>query len=96
MLFKLNFFTTYKASDSSNSDDDTDMNEHNKCRISMKSCLNVFKNMKEVEECKMSLEPDRLTILLKCNMNVTKTHYISILDNDSMDVIVSPSNVSNK
>lgn len=89
-VFSKSFFINFVVNDTN--DDDG-----NKCRISMKSVLSVFKNMKQVEECKMVLKPreSRLVFKMKCRLETTKTHFVSIIDGTKIETAYPTDNSPN-
>lgn len=80
----------------------TDNNEHLKCRISMKSALNVFKSPahmdKQVENLEIKLDPDscKLIFQLRCRHAIMKTHYVSILDPKALNIVYKKDTVPNR
>lgn len=88
MEFYPNFFSEFTQSSQGN----------NQCKVSMKSCLKVFKKMKEVEMCKISFdtEASKLVFQLKCRLETVKTHYVPILQYESIQVEYVPSDTPNK
>ncbi|XP_067014883.1 cell cycle checkpoint control protein RAD9A [Anabrus simplex] len=67
--------------------------EDMKCKISMKSCLPVFRSPntldKQVETCLLRLEPDgsRLVLEMRCRHGVVKTHYMPIIECETLQVV---------
>lgn len=58
----------------------------NCCRVSLKSCAAIFRSMKNVETCdiRMNQAASRLIIQLHCRENTTKTHFITILEQETL------------
>lgn len=58
----------------------------NSCQISMKACLGIFKNMRQVVRCVLRIDTkaSRLNVKLICRMDTIKTHQIAIVDVDSV------------
>ncbi|XP_023160131.2 cell cycle checkpoint control protein RAD9A isoform X2 [Drosophila hydei] len=52
------------------------------CKIAMKPCLSVFRNMKQVEYCELSIvgNQSKLKVNLRCKLETTKQAVISIMD----------------
>lgn len=50
-----------------------------------------------MEECQLCLDPvnNKLKIQLKCRLETIKTHYITILENESLQVVYTKDNVPN-
>ncbi|KAH8301151.1 hypothetical protein KR018_003807, partial [Drosophila ironensis] len=57
------------------------------CKISMKGCLAVFRNMNEVEFCELNLVDDKtnLQVNLRCKLETTKEATISIIDDQNIN-----------
>ncbi|KAH8373473.1 hypothetical protein KR009_010547, partial [Drosophila setifemur] len=57
------------------------------CKISMKGCLAVFRNMNEVEYCELNLVDDQtnLQVNLRCKLETTKEATISIIDDQNIN-----------
>ena len=80
--FKSNFFVQYSnitSASTINGDDE----EPVRCKITMKSCLTVFKSLssldKTVDKCKIHLDMKeaRLVFQLYCRHGIVKTHNLS-------------------
>lgn len=58
----------------------------NCCRVSLKACAAIFRSMKNVETCdiRMNQSASRLIIQLHCRENTTKTHFITILEQETL------------
>lgn len=89
-VFSKSFFIHFIVNDENDEDG-------NKCRISMKSVLSVFKNMKQVEECRIVLRPReaRLVFKMKCRLETTKTHFVSIIDGTKIETAYPTDNSPN-
>jgi len=85
--FKKANFSFYDSSLQNNSVGD---GEFFRCKIVMKSILQVFKSLnnieRSVEQCTIRLDQNesRLVFQLKCRHNITKTHYIYYQECDSL------------
>ncbi|XP_022227027.2 cell cycle checkpoint control protein RAD9A [Drosophila obscura] len=57
------------------------------CKISMKCCLAVFRNMSEVEYCELNLidNGNNLRVNLRCKLETTKEATISIIDDQNIN-----------
>ncbi|XP_030041571.1 cell cycle checkpoint control protein RAD9A isoform X1 [Microcaecilia unicolor] len=92
-LFAPLFFQFYEYT--SCSDEDQDTNESFRCKVLMKSVLNVFRSLssleKTVEKCRISLNPktSRLVIQLLCKYGVVKTHNLSFQECESLQAVFS-------
>lgn len=84
----VNFFSNYELSQQAIVDTE------NFCRVSMKACLGVFKAMRNVELCNITLDVNRgkLVVQQKCRENTTKTHYVSILEQENLDATIRSQN----
>ena len=66
-----------------------------KCKITMKSCLAIFKSLstidKTVEQCKIDFQPDkcRLIFILYCKHGITKTHNLTFQECESLKAVYS-------
>lgn len=91
-VFSNSFFINFIRNDAG-----VDAGDGNKCRISMKSVLSVFKNMKQVEECKIVLKgkESRLVFKMKCRLDTTKTHFVSIIDGTKIETAYPTDNSPN-
>ncbi|KAJ6646896.1 Cell cycle checkpoint control protein RAD9A, partial [Pseudolycoriella hygida] len=92
MNFETGFFTDFKI-------DRSDSHEFgNKCKVSMKSCLGVFKNMRQVEKCQISLNVKTSKLLIKfiCLFDTIKTHNVSILEQESLNAVYMTENPPNR
>ncbi|KAG6461452.1 hypothetical protein O3G_MSEX012638 [Manduca sexta] len=95
--FNKNFFTYFNYNYYSTED-----NEGLKCKISMKSALNIFKSPahmdKQVEnlEIKLDAESCKLIFQLKCRHGIVKTHFVSILDCKAMQAVYTKDSVPNR
>ncbi|XP_026845518.1 cell cycle checkpoint control protein RAD9A [Drosophila persimilis] len=60
------------------------------CKISMKGCLAVFRNMNEVEYCELNLIDNQtnLQVNLRCKLETTKEATISIIDDQNINTNV--------
>lgn len=58
----------------------------NVCRVSLKACSSIFRSMKSVDTCniRMKANASKLVIQLHCRQNTTKTHFISILEQETL------------
>lgn len=58
----------------------------NYCRVALKACAAIFKSMKNVDTCdiRMKQSAGKLIIQLHCRQDTTKTHYISILEHETL------------
>ncbi|XP_068679919.1 cell cycle checkpoint control protein RAD9A-like isoform X2 [Montipora foliosa] len=93
-LFNENFFISY---DDGANDLPEDSQEEDllKCKISMKSCLSVFKSMNTIErtvdQCKIDLniKDARLIFLLFCRHGITKTYNLTFQECETLQAIFS-------
>lgn len=86
-LFYIDFFEEYDNSQSSLPSTNQQSREYeNSCQISMKACLGIFKNMRQVVRCVLRIDTkaSRLNVKLFCRMDTVKTHQIAIVDVDSV------------
>ncbi|XP_037051411.1 cell cycle checkpoint control protein RAD9A [Bradysia coprophila] len=92
MSFETGFFTDFKI-DRSNSDEYC-----NKCKVSMKSCLGVFKNTRQVEKCQitLNLKTSKLLFQFNCLFDTIKTHNVSILEQESLNAVYMTDNPPNR
>ncbi|XP_049839507.1 cell cycle checkpoint control protein RAD9A [Schistocerca gregaria] len=80
----------------------TDNEEIVKCKISMKSCAPIIRSPanldKQVETCLIHLERDgtKLIFELRCRHNVVKTHYMPILECETLQAVYPVDDVPNK
>ena len=64
-----------------------------KCKITMKSCLNIFKSLpsleKTVDECKIIFQPDkcRLVFTLRFKHGIVKTHNLTYQECESLQAV---------
>lgn len=56
----------------------------NCCRVAMKACAAIFRSMKNVETChiRMNQTGSKLIIQLHCRENTTKTHFVTIQEQE--------------
>lgn len=89
--FSQDFFVSYTVKQSRSNDFE------NQCKLTIKSCLGAFRNMKHVQSCSISLDTDacKLIVHFKCRLETTKTHQLSILAQESMEAIYLTDNVPN-
>ncbi|XP_055677195.1 cell cycle checkpoint control protein RAD9A [Lutzomyia longipalpis] len=61
-----------------------------KCRVSLKSLLSVFRNIKQVEVCILRLDHDKdmLTIRLRCAEEKVRMMYVPILEQETLDAVM--------
>ncbi|TDG42124.1 hypothetical protein AWZ03_011456 [Drosophila navojoa] len=61
------------------------------CKIAMKPCLGVFRNMKQVEYCELSIvdNKSKLQVNLRCKLETTKQALIAIVDELNITASVS-------
>ncbi|XP_028402790.1 cell cycle checkpoint control protein RAD9A-like [Dendronephthya gigantea] len=91
-LFTKSFFLTYDESISNHQSQDS-LDEDFKCKLSMKSCLTVFKSLntvdRVVDQCTIKIDDDleQLTFLLYCRHGITKTYNLSYQDCESLQAI---------
>lgn len=66
----------------------------NCCRVALKACVPIFKSLKSVETCdiRMNQSASKLIIQLHCRENTTKTHFVSILQ---LETLSAPTRKSN-
>lgn len=99
-IFYKDFFEEFDKSLSVPSSDQNDSKYENCCQISMKACLGIFKNMRQVVRCVLRIDTktSRLIVKLFCRMDTVKTHQISIVDVDSempsFNTVDLPNNVT--
>ena len=66
-----------------------------KCKMTMKSCLAIFKSLatieKTVEKCKIEFKPDdcRMVFALYCKHGITKTHNLTYQECESLQAVFS-------
>lgn len=67
------------------------------CKIAMKPCLGVFRNMKQVEYCEMSIDGNRtkFQVTLRCKLETMKQALISIVDEQNITSAVPTDQSSN-
>ncbi|BFF96697.1 cell cycle checkpoint control protein RAD9A [Drosophila madeirensis] len=67
------------------------------CKISMKCCLAVFRNMSEVEYCELNLidNQNSLQVNLRCKLETTKEATISIIDDQNINTNIDTAQRSN-
>lgn len=87
--FEADFFTSFQLSlplSTSDTNDGGDRDVRNQCKMSMKACLNVFKNMRLVEECRISIDSinSKLMFEFRCRLEMTKTHHVSMLEQETL------------
>ncbi|KAJ4445348.1 hypothetical protein ANN_07153 [Periplaneta americana] len=93
--FSENFFSYYNYEHTDSQDDVT-------CKISMKSCLAVFKSPghmdKQVEACQIRLEPDGVKLIFEfqCYHGIVKTHYLPIIECETLEAVYSKDMVPNR
>lgn len=92
-IFVPTFFTKYDGpSNPQKSADDSDVL---KCKITMKSCLTVFKSLstleKTVEKCRLSLdlEANRLIFQLCCKHGIVKTYNLAFIECETLQAVFS-------
>lgn len=106
ILFNQDFFSNYDmtptappAADAMETDASTvvDSGFDNKCKVSVKSLLSVFKNMRQVEECRMHMDSDnyKLRFEFRCRQRMLKTHYVSVLEQESLQAVFHTDNMPN-
>lgn len=80
-IFYKDFFEEYDNSQTLVAADQNSEFE-NSCQISMKACLGIFKNMRQVVRCVLRIDTtaSRLNVKLFCRMDTVKTHQIAIVD----------------
>ncbi|KAH8370284.1 hypothetical protein KR093_002929, partial [Drosophila rubida] len=56
------------------------------CKIAMKSCLGVFRNMKQVEHCELSIvnNSTKFQVKLRCKLETMKQALLSIVDEQNI------------
>lgn len=90
ILFHRDFFTSYDMSVDNNHAATDDVDDFaNKCKISAKSCLNVFKNMRQVEQLRISMDTARYKLKFEfdCRLEMMKTHHVSMLEQESLQAV---------
>ncbi|KAH8266142.1 hypothetical protein KR038_006947, partial [Drosophila bunnanda] len=67
------------------------------CKISMKGCLAVFRNMTEVEYCELNIQDDQtnLQVNLRCKLETTKEATISIIDDQNINTNIDTDQMPN-
>ncbi|XP_017041581.1 cell cycle checkpoint control protein RAD9A [Drosophila ficusphila] len=67
------------------------------CKISMKGCLAVFRNMNEVEYCELNLVDNQtnLQVNLRCKLETTKEATISIIDDQNINTNIDTDQMPN-
>ncbi|XP_017037598.1 cell cycle checkpoint control protein RAD9A [Drosophila kikkawai] len=76
---------------------DTPSNSGFYCKISMKGCLAVFRNMNEVEYCELNILDDQtsLQVNLRCKLETTKEATISIIDDQNINTNIDTDQMPN-
>ncbi|KAH8374057.1 hypothetical protein KR200_007623, partial [Drosophila serrata] len=76
---------------------DTPANSGFYCKISMKGCLAVFRNMTEVEYCELNILDDQtnLQVNLRCKLETTKEATISIIDDQNINTNIDTDQMPN-
>ncbi|CAH1802413.1 unnamed protein product [Owenia fusiformis] len=91
-IFAPGFFQHYDDGSPSNAEA---TEESLKCKVTMKSCLTVFKNVssleKTVDKCKITLDnkEDRLVFQLYCRHGIVKTHNLSYIECETLQAVFS-------
>ncbi|KAI8041091.1 cell cycle checkpoint control protein RAD9A [Drosophila gunungcola] len=67
------------------------------CKISMKGCLAVFRNMNEVEYCELNILDNQtnLQVNLRCKLETTKEATISIIDDQNINTNINTDKMPN-
>ncbi|EDV97615.1 GH16967 [Drosophila grimshawi] len=67
------------------------------CKISMKPCLGVFRNMKQVEHCELSIVGNhtKFQVNLRCKLETTKQALIAIVDEQNITSAVPTDQCAN-
>ncbi|XP_017127583.1 cell cycle checkpoint control protein RAD9A [Drosophila elegans] len=67
------------------------------CKISMKGCLAVFRNMNEVEYCELNILDNQtnLQVNLRCKLETTKEATISIIDDQNINTNINTDKMAN-
>ncbi|KAL5016438.1 hypothetical protein ScPMuIL_006027 [Solemya velum] len=93
-LFAPSFFQDYD--DGSGQIDSQDGEDNGlRCKITVKSCLTVFRSMstieKTVERCKITLNMDdsRLVFMLYCKHGIVKTHNLAFIECETLQAVFS-------
>ncbi|XP_016971368.1 cell cycle checkpoint control protein RAD9A [Drosophila rhopaloa] len=68
------------------------------CKISMRGCLAVFRNMNEVEYCELNILDNQtsLQVNLRCKLETTKEATISIIDDQNINTNINTDQMPNK
>lgn len=72
------------------------------CKVSMKSCLAVFRSPshldKQVEVCQIRLEPDGVKLVFEfhCHHGIIKTHYLPIIECETLEAVYSKDMLPNR
>ncbi|XP_072033808.1 cell cycle checkpoint control protein RAD9B-like [Amphiura filiformis] len=96
-LFAPTFFMQYHANTTikNNSPDLDDDDDPFRCRISMKSCLSVFKSLssleKTVDKCRISLDTKecRLVFQMHCKHGIVKTYNLTYQETETLQAVFS-------
>ncbi|GLG94405.1 Cell cycle checkpoint control protein [Gryllus bimaculatus] len=97
--FNRSFFAFYKHEPSQPLN--SSQEDSCKCKISMKSCLPVFRSPvmldRKVENCKMRLEDDgcKLVFEMKFRMGIAKTHFLPVIECETLQVVYTKDDASN-
>ncbi|KAK7865863.1 hypothetical protein R5R35_003979 [Gryllus longicercus] len=97
--FNRSFFAFYKHEPSQPIN--SSQEDSCKCKISMKSCLPVFRSPvmldRKVENCKMRLEDDgcKLVFEMKFRMGIAKTHFLPVIECETLQVVYTKDDASN-
>ncbi|KAJ9577805.1 hypothetical protein L9F63_005624, partial [Diploptera punctata] len=89
------FFSCYKYEEGNSEEEDIT------CKVSMKSCLAVFRSPahldKQVESCQIKIEPGgvKLVFELHCHHGTIKTHYLPIIECETLEAVYRKDSVPN-
>lgn len=92
------FFSSFEVSPPGVHDDDLDRLNENKCKLAMRSCLSVFRNMKSVITCTIGLDTERSKFMVKmiCHKGLVKTHSVFVLEHETLQAAYATDQVPNQ
>ncbi|XP_046386202.1 cell cycle checkpoint control protein RAD9A [Ischnura elegans] len=91
--FAPSFFINYSEGNLSSATQGDDEADTVKCKVSMKSCIAVFKSPnsidKHVETCMLRLDPDdnKLIFQFRCRYGILKNHYLPIIECETLQAV---------
>lgn len=94
--FSESFFSYYNYEQTRSQEEDVT------CKVSMKSCLAVFRSPshldKQVEVCQIRLEPDGVKLIFEfhCHHGIIKTHFLPIIECETLEAVYSKDMLPNR